>query len=295
MTEYGSDRERGQVTVMKQSKNTSVFTSTDIQDIESVTLRSTYSKSGIRIIELSSLDDVLPFKKAEVMRGKWLKNNIQVKQLTNLRGFEPWTEVKGFVDGCMNVRFVPKDVLPINMEVLMFDDVVALYRVKPSVEVIIIENAAFAIQQRALFDSFWQIADPVQLRQDGSTTYGVTIERSPQEVFDFVSNLANWPLFSDFAANFERVTDTKYIAHSSQGDITVKAKFDKKKLLLDNVCTLPNGEVVMIPYRVVPHPRGAELMMTNFKAEESTKEEYDEQLNWMKIELNKAKQVLELK
>jgi len=35
-------------------------------------------------------------------------------------------------------------------------------------------------------------------------------------------------------------------------------------------------------------------MMTNFKAEESSKEDYDQQLNWMKIELLKAKQVLEL-
>lgn len=279
----------------KYSKLTGVQVSHNVRDIEAVTLRSTAAKDGIRIIELSSLEDVIPMKQAEHMRQLWLDNKVQVKQLTNLRKFEPWTEVKEFVDACMNVRFVPRAVLPIDVEVLMFDNVVAFYRVKPSVEVVIIENAAFAAQQKALFDSFWQIADPVQLRQDGSTTYGVTIERSPEEVFDFVSNLANWPLFSDFAANFERVTDKKYIAHTSQGDITVEARFDKEKLLLDNVCRLPNGEVVFIPYRVVPHPRGAELLMTNFKAQESTKEEYDEQLDWMKIELVKAKQVLELK
>jgi len=241
---------------MKQMK---VLTSNDLADIARVTARSTKSKNDIRIIELSSLEKVIPLDKAERMRQKWLDNGIQVKQLTNLRGFEPWTEVKDFVDKSMSVRFVPRDVLPIDMEVLMFDDVVALYRVQPMVEVVIIENAAFADQQRALFDSFWQIADPVQLRHDGSTTYGVTIERSPEEVFDFVSNLANWPLFSDFAANFERVTDSKYIAHTPQGDITVKATFDRKKLLLDNICTLPDGEVVMIPYRVVPHSEAQSL------------------------------------
>lgn len=157
----------------------------------------------------------------------------------------------------------------------------------------IIEHQAFAAQQKALFDNFWQIADKLNLSGDGSTTYGVTIKRFPREVFDYVSNLANWPEFSDFAADFERVTNSEYIAHTSQADIRVLAEFDPKRLLLDTKVVLPDGSTDFIPYRVVPNKNGAELIMTNFKPRNASKAEYEEQLEWMDIELKRAKVILE--
>lgn len=193
----------------------------------------------------------------------------------------------------MDVRYVPEDVLPIHTEVLIFDDTVAIYQIKPEVSVTIIEHEAFATQQKALFDNFWNIATPTAINFDGSTTLAVTIKRSPQYVFDYISNLANWPEFSDFAANFEKVTDNEYIAHTPQGNIKVIALFDSKHLLLDTQCILPDGEIQSIPYRVVPNKDGAELMMTNFRPRSSSKADYEEQLYWMEVELKRAKEILE--
>lgn len=277
----------------KTSKN-SVHVSTNINDIIEVNKRSASAKD-FRIIELGSLSDLIPEADAESIRRELLKNKTKVKQLTNQRVFEPWTKVKGFVETCMDIRYIPPDVLPIETEVLIFDDTVAIYQVKPSVSVTVINNPAFAAQQKAFFDNFWAIAERATIGDNGGTTISVTIKRSPEDVYKFVSNLANWPLFSDFAANFERVTDDEYIAHTSQGDINVKARFDCEHLLLDNVVTLPDGNVDMIPYRVVPNKDGAELMMTNFKPVVSTKAEYEEQLEWMDIELKRAKEILESK
>lgn len=277
----------------KGVSQTSVRVSSNLQDIVDITQKSAETKDTIRIMELSSLGDVIPFETAEKMRKAFLKNKVKILQLTNQRAFEPWTKVKGFVETCLNVRYVPKDVLPIQTEVLIFDNTVAIYNVKPQVSVTVIEHEAFAAQQKALFDNFWLIATPSALNYDGSTTLAVTIKRSPKDVYDYISDLSNWHEFSDFAANFEKISDTEYIAHTSQGDIKVVALFDKRRMLLDTNCILPDGEIQTIPYRVVPNRDGAELMMTNFRPKSSSKKDYEEQLYWIEVELKRAKKILE--
>ena len=275
------------------NKSISVKVSSNIQDIIEVNRRSAMTTDGIRIIELSTLSNIIPKEVAESVRRSLLERGVRVKQLTNQKAFQPWTNVKGFVDTCLSVRYVSAEVLPIQAEVLVFDNTVAIYQVEPEVSVTIIEHPAFAAQQKALFDNFWNIATKASLNSDGSTTMAVTIKRSPEDVFKYISNLENWREFSDFAANFERVSDTEYIAHTSQGDVRVVALFDNQRMLLDTQCILPSGEVQLIPYRVVPNKEGAELMMTNFKALSSTHAEYEEQLGWMDVELKRAKEILE--
>jgi hypothetical protein len=278
---------------VKSSAPPSVHVSGNIADIIEVNRQSIQATDSIRIMELSSLSNLIPLKTAESIRRGLLKRKVKVMQLTNQRAFEPWTKVKDYVKECMNIRYVPEDVLPIQAEVLIFNDTVAIYQVEPEVSVTIIEHKAFASQQKALFDNFWLIATPTAVNQDGSTTIAVTIKRSPKEVYEYISNLGNWPEFSEFAANFEKVTDSEYIAHTSQGDITVRALFDKEHMLLDTQCILPDGEIQTIPYRVVPNKDGAELLMTNFRPRSSTKKDYEEQLYWIEVELKKAKEILE--
>jgi hypothetical protein len=273
----------------------SVRVSSSVNDIIEINRKSVFAKEQIRIMELSTLSDLIPTTTAESIRKSFLKRKVKVRQLTNQRIFEPWTKVKDFVKECMSIRYVPKEILPIETEVLIFNNVVAIYQTEPKISVTVIEHSAFAEQQKALFDRFWEIATPATVGNDGSTTMAVTIKRTPKDVYNYISNLANWPSFSDFAANFERVNDNEYIAHTSQGDIRVVALFDHKRLLLDTRCILPDGEVQTIPYRVVPNKDGAELIMTNFKPIRATRTDYEEQLYWMEMELKKVKEILEKK
>lgn len=234
-----------------------VQVSNDISDIVAINREQAKAVDGIRIIELSSLSDIIPYRTAEAIRRNLLRNSINVKQLTNHRVFEKWTNIDEYIEKCMDVRYISQEFLHINTELLIFNDVVAMYQLEPEVLVTVIRNANFAEQQKALFDNFWHVADKLELNEDGSTTYGVTIRRTPEEVYDFVSNLANWPQFSEFAADFERVDDD------------------------------------FIPYRVVPNKDGAELLMTNFRPRAASRAEYEEQLRWMEVELEQAKLILE--
>jgi len=146
-----------------------IIKSNKMSDIISINQRSTYAKSEICIIELSTLGELIPSVEAEAMREEWKSRKIQVKQLSNMQNFEPWTDVGGFIETCMSIRQVNDDVLPIKAEVLVFDDVVAFYRVKPELSVLVIEDEDFANQQRALFAAIWEKAKPLILKSDGST------------------------------------------------------------------------------------------------------------------------------
>lgn len=146
-----------------------VETSNHLEDIVEVNRRSAGAKHGVRIMELSSLSDLIPRPIAEEIRADLLRHKVPVRQLTNQGKFDPWTSVEGFVQQCMTVRHLAAAILPIAVEVLIFDDTVALYRTEPEVSMTVIQDADFAAQQGAMFDALWDQATPLPLNTDGST------------------------------------------------------------------------------------------------------------------------------
>jgi hypothetical protein len=149
--------------------DSSVQTSASAAAIAAVTRRSAETKDIIRIIELSTMGALMPQGQAESIRARMLANKVQVRQLTNTREFGPWTGVSGFIDSCMSVRYVDAATLPIGVELVVFDNVVALYRMRPRPWVVVIEDAAVAAQHKALFDTVWNRAEELALQADGSS------------------------------------------------------------------------------------------------------------------------------
>jgi len=126
-------------------------------------------------------------------------------------------------------------------------------------------------------------------------TISVSIAATPEQVWQFVSDLNNWRQFSDFGKQLEQVSGAEWVAHTSQGDVRVIPQFDQAHLLLDHRCIIASGEEQFIPYRVVPNGTGAELIMTNQQTATVSDEEYHEQLRWMREELENIKMIMEVK
>jgi hypothetical protein len=57
--------------------------------------------------------------------------------------------------------------------------------------------------------------------------------------------------------------------------------------------TLSDQTEVFIPYRVTPNHLGSELIMTNVKSPGDSTDDYEEQLQWMRTELEGAKRYVE--
>ncbi len=133
-------------------------------------------------------------------------------------------------------------------------------------------------------------AEPKVLRSD---TLSATILATPEEVFDYMADIRNWPEFTDFAESVRKGDGDSWIIYSPQGPVLLEPDFERDRGLLDSTVTLPSGEQVFIPYRVVPNGEGAELVMTNFQASGDSDEAYAEQLDWMKKELENVKRIVE--
>jgi hypothetical protein len=147
----------------------SVRISDNVEDIIKINRRSVKAKEGIRIIELSSLGDVIPKHIAEEIRRELLANKVPVRQLTNHKTFGPWTEIEDFIKTCMEIRYISKTQLPIATEVLLFNDIVAMYRIEPTVSVIVLQDQVIATQQQKLFDLAWANGKILAIDGDGST------------------------------------------------------------------------------------------------------------------------------
>jgi hypothetical protein len=133
-------------------------------------------------------------------------------------------------------------------------------------------------------------AEPEVTRSD---TISVTIRATPDEVFDFVSDVGNWPEYTDFAPRVEHIAGHLWLLDSPQGPVAMETHFNPEFGLLDATVTQASGEETFIPYRVVPNKGGAELMMTNFKSLNDSDADYREQVGWMRDELDGVKRIVE--
>ncbi|MEM6997712.1 MAG: hypothetical protein AAF413_02255 [Patescibacteria group bacterium] len=96
-----------------------------VDKIFDVSLRSAEA-DVVRIFEIGSLSDLVPYVEAEKVRQKFVEQGAEVRQISN-QAPEDWTEVDGMPD-LVDVSVIDNDVLEISTEILIFGDTVAFYR-----------------------------------------------------------------------------------------------------------------------------------------------------------------------
>lgn len=125
----------------------------DENDLYEISLKSSKAEDReVFIFEKGNMSDFIDKIKAEKIRKNFLKNNIKVKQITNTPTLSKFTESDEFVNKVMTFRYVPKDIFTIENEILIFDDIVAIYNKN---ELLIIEDKKFANNNKQLFASVW--------------------------------------------------------------------------------------------------------------------------------------------
>lgn len=139
-----------------------------ITNIIDVSLRSATSKE-ITIFEIGNLNEFLTSTQAEKIRSEFVRHGTPIKQITNHRKFSSWTENKDFIEQNLQVKYVSSENFTIKNEILIFDDVVSIYRLQPDPLYLEIHDKQYAEEMRQLFFNTWQMGDALLLTQDGST------------------------------------------------------------------------------------------------------------------------------
>lgn len=124
----------------------------------------------------------------------------------------------------------------------------------------------------------------------------ISINRSVNDVYQFVSNPENMPLWAAglSKAKLQKSGDD-WIADSPMGKVKVRFAEKNKFGVLDHDVTLPSGEVNYNPLRAVKNGDGTEVIFTLYRLPKVPEGAYEKDINAVQKDLEQLKRILENK
>lgn len=122
----------------------------------------------------------------------------------------------------------------------------------------------------------------------------VVIERPAAAVYDYAADPANLPHWAvGLASTTVEQLDGQWVADSPMGRVTVSFAERNDFGVLDHVVTLPSGESVYNPLRVIPDGDASEVVFTLRRQPGMTDDQFDQDAAAVRADLDSLKRVLE--
>lgn len=119
-----------------------------------------------------------------------------------------------------------------------------------------------------------------------------SINRPAADVYQFASNPENFPKWVAFVKTITRQGDY-WIAESSLGNIRIKFPPQNDFRVIDHDVTLPNGDVITNPMRIIPNNQGCEFIFTLFRRPGVTENDFNKDVKSVTKDLQKLKEIME--
>jgi hypothetical protein len=119
------------------------------------------------------------------------------------------------------------------------------------------------------------------------------VDRPVGEVYDYASDPVNMPAWAPGLATSVQEVDGRWVAESGMGRITIDFTGRNDYGVLDHQVTLPSGETVYNPMRVIADGAGSEVVFTLRRAPGVSDEEFERDTGLVQADLNTLKKVLE--
>ena len=120
-----------------------------------------------------------------------------------------------------------------------------------------------------------------------------TIERSATDVYEFVSDPANIPRWAQGLGTTVENVDGRWLLGT--GSERAGVAFAKRNTfgVVDHEVTLPSGEVVYVPMRVIPNGDGCDVVLTVRRQADMTDADFDRDSGLVQADLTRLKRVLQ--
>ena len=121
----------------------------------------------------------------------------------------------------------------------------------------------------------------------------VRIERRASDVYEYASNPANVPAWAPGLGTAIELMDGAWFIGT--GDDRVRVAFAEHNPfgVLDHEVTLPSGDVVHVPMRVIPDGDSSEVVFTLRRRPEMTDDEFERDAGLVQADLDRLKRILE--
>jgi hypothetical protein len=121
----------------------------------------------------------------------------------------------------------------------------------------------------------------------------VSIDRPTTEVYDYASNPANLPEWAAGLGSSVQQVDGEWVADSPMGRVVVVFAERNEHGILDHNVTLPSGETVYNPMRVIPDGSACEVVFTLRRRTGMSDEDFRRDADAVSADLAALKRVLE--
>lgn len=127
----------------------------------------------------------------------------------------------------------------------------------------------------------------------GSVHVSVRIDRAPQDVYAYAADPANLPHWAaGLAQSALRPDGDRWIADSPMGEVSVRFAPANDFGVLDHWVTLPDGETVHNPMRVLPDGDGSEVIFT-IRRRSMTDEQFAADQDAVRTDLRSLRSILQ--
>jgi Polyketide cyclase / dehydrase and lipid transport len=127
----------------------------------------------------------------------------------------------------------------------------------------------------------------------GSRHISERIARPADEVYDYAADPANLPQWAPGLGSSVEEIDGQWFVETSGGRVGFAFVQRNEYGVLDHYVTLPSGEVVYIPLRVIADGSGSEVVFTLRRRPGMSDEDFKADADAMAADLSRLRQVLE--
>jgi hypothetical protein len=126
-----------------------------------------------------------------------------------------------------------------------------------------------------------------------SRQVSVSISRSADEVYNFVSSPQNLPLWAGGLSGSIKNVNGDWVAESPMGSVKIRFADKNRFGILDHDVTLPSGETFYNPMRVVSNGDGSELVFTLYQRTGMSDRDFKKDEEQIKTDLERLKTLIE--
>jgi uncharacterized protein YndB with AHSA1/START domain len=119
------------------------------------------------------------------------------------------------------------------------------------------------------------------------------IERPVDEVYEYASDPANLPAWAPGLGTSVGQTDGRWWVETESGRVGVEFAPRNGFGVLDHRVTLPSGEAIEVPLRVLANQEGSEVVFTLRRSPGMTDDEFERDAGLVRADLARLKQVVE--
>jgi len=119
------------------------------------------------------------------------------------------------------------------------------------------------------------------------------IDRPAAEVYEYASDPANLPNWAPGLGSSVENVDGQWFVETESGRVGVAFAERNKYGVLDHDVTLPSGEVIYNPMRVVPNGDGCEVVFSVRRLPDMSDDDFARDAGLVQADLTRLKHVLE--